>query len=69
MVDVVIDREGNITFAVAGGGDFETAKRQIQEAIAGLQLEGVDFVEVGEVERHRHDQPPSEMVHAHDHTH
>jgi hypothetical protein len=61
QVTVVIGLDGKIEFAVAQG-EFSAAQVAINQTIEGMRAEGVEFSEVGEVERHRHD-------HAHEHAH
>ena len=68
FVDVVVMPDGSISFAVADGEnavDFDSAAAEIKQLVAGLQMEGIEFSELGGIERHRHDTPPS--IHAHDH--
>ncbi|MBI5035594.1 MAG: hypothetical protein HZB51_34310 [Chloroflexi bacterium] len=53
-MQIIIGLDGSIKLTVANG-EFEPAKAAIEQAINGLRMEGIDFSEVGEVERHRHD--------------
>ena len=65
-VQIIVGLDGKINFVVAQGSEFDPAKAAIEQVIGGLKMEGIDFAEVGEVERHRHDNPPA---HAHEHIH
>ena len=65
IIKVVITPEGKITFTVAEG-DYNAAKVQIEAMIQDLQLQGIEFSDIGEVERHRHDHAHLDQnVHAH----
>lgn len=64
-VTAILQPDGTINLTVKDG-EFEPAKAALTQALEGLRAEGVDFAEVGEVERHRHDQA---HVHAAPHVH
>ncbi len=64
-VYVTVYLDGKVSLTVAQG-EFEPARAAIEQTIQGLRLAGIDFAEVGEIERHRHDDP---NVHAESHVH
>lgn len=71
QVTLVIKQNGEIEFAVANG-EYEAAKTAIQQTIEQLRAAGIDFSELGDIERHRHDDPHTHVesgVTQHDHAH
>lgn len=54
-VSIIVGLDGSIKFVVNKGADFDSARAAITQAIEGLRLEGIDFAEVGDIERHRHE--------------
>ncbi|MGB8645425.1 MAG: hypothetical protein WCF84_09315 [Anaerolineae bacterium] len=66
-VNVVIFPDGQVSITVANG-EFDAAKVAIQQAVEGLRASGVDFAEVGQIERHRHDDAHLNTgTHVHEH--
>ncbi len=55
-VFVAISPDGKVSITVAQG-DFNAARAAIEQTVQGLRLAGIDFAEVGEIEKHRHDDP------------
>jgi len=64
-IQVVITPEGQVAFTVAEG-EYNSAKAEIEAMINSLQLAGIEFSEIGEVERHRHDHAHLDQ-HVHQH--
>lgn len=61
---IVITQDGQIGLYTEEG-TFEQGVEKLAALLAALQAQGVQLVEVGEPEQHRHD---GEHVHAHTHT-
>lgn len=54
VVSLVIGTDGSVAFAV-GQGDFEQASAALQQIARELQMRGVNFESMGDIEKHRHD--------------
>lgn len=61
-IDIVITKEGGLSVFIKQGA-FAEAKEKIEQLLAGLGLEGIEFEMIGDVERHTHNQPE---VHQHE---
>jgi hypothetical protein len=55
-VQVVVLPDGKFSaFIDKQEGDFEAAKAALQKLLAGLNGEGVEFSDIGQIEKHTHE--------------
>lgn len=54
-IQIVIERSGKLSIFIKEG-TFEEGKIKIEKLLKDLQLEGIEFSVIGDVERHTHDQ-------------
>lgn len=61
---VVIGENGELAIFADEGG-FDDGKKVIEQVLAGIEAEGVELSDVGEVEQHSHDDDDGGHVHRH----